>query len=126
LRLRRLPPIFAADPAEIMALIHQQAGWPDFKWDASSLSPLLAGVRNAQGRLLGRMEGLGLPLRAQATLTTLTADVIQSSAIEGEFLNQEQVRSSIVTKLGLDVAGMVLFRTVPASGIQRRSLCPSA
>ncbi len=90
-----------------MAFIHQQAGWPDFKWDASSLSPLLAEVRNAQGRLLGRMDGLGIPLRAQATLTTLTADVIQSSAIEGEFLNQEQVRSSIARKLGLDVAGMV-------------------
>ena len=98
---------FAAYSAEIMAFIHQQAGWPDFKWDASSLSPLLAEVRNAQGRLLGRMDGLGIPLRAQATLTTLTADVIQSSAIEGEFLNQEQVRSSIARKLGLDVAGMV-------------------
>ena len=98
---------FAAYSAEIMAFIHQQAGWPDFKWDASSLSPLLAEVRNAQGRLLGRMDGLGIPLRAQATLTTLTADVIQSSAIEGEFLNQEQVYSSIARKLGLDVAGMV-------------------
>lgn len=90
-----------------MAFIHQQAGWPDFKWDASSLSPLLADVRNSQGRLLGRMDGLGLPLRAQATLTTLTADVTKSSAIEGEFLNEEQVRSSIARKLGLDAGGMV-------------------
>lgn len=63
-----------------MAFIHQQAGWPIFRWDAVSLSPLLADVRHSQGRLLGRMEGLGLAVRAQATLTTLTADVIQSSA----------------------------------------------
>jgi Fic family protein len=90
-----------------MAFIHQQAGWPTFKWDASSLSRILAAVRHSQGRLLGRMDGLGLPLRSQATLTTLTADVIKSSAIEGELLNQEQVRSSIARKLGLDVAGMV-------------------
>ena len=90
-----------------MAFIYQQAGWPDFKWDASSLTLLLADARNAQGRLLGRMDGLGLPLRALATLTTLTADVTKSSAIEGEFLNQEQVRSSIARKLGLDVGGMV-------------------
>ena len=90
-----------------MAFIHQQISWPDFKWDASSLSQLLAGVRNTQGRVLGRMDGLGLALRTQATLTTLTADVTKSSAIEGEFLNQEQVRSSIARKLGLDVAGMV-------------------
>ena len=90
-----------------MRFIHQHTGWPDFKWDAPILSYLLAEVRNAQGRLLGRMDGLGLPLRVQATLTTLTADVTKSSAIEGEFLNQEQVRSSIARKLGLDVAGMV-------------------
>ena len=90
-----------------MRFIYQHRGWPDFKWDVSSLSSLLAEVRNTQGRLLGRMDGLGLPLRAQATLTTLTADVTKSSAIEGEFLNQEQVRSSIARKLGLDVAGTV-------------------
>jgi Fic family protein len=69
-----------------MGFIHQHRGWPDFKWDLPSLSSLLAKVRNSQGRLLGRMDGLGLPLRAQATLTTLTADVTKSSAIEGEFL----------------------------------------
>ena len=90
-----------------MAFIHQQKGWPDFRWDASSLSQLLGDVRNAQGRLLGRMDGLGLPLRAQANLTTLTADVTKSSAIEGEFLDQEQVRSSIARKLGLNVSGLV-------------------
>ncbi len=90
-----------------MAFIHQQADWPDFKWDAHSLCSLLAEVRNSQGRLLGRMNGLGLSLRAQATLTTLAADVTKSSAIEGEFLDQEQVRSSIARKFGLDVAGMV-------------------
>jgi Fic family protein len=90
-----------------MAFIHQQTGWPNFRWDDHSLSPLLADVRNSQGRLLGRMDGIGLPLRAQATLTTLTADVTKSSAIEGEILNHDQVRSSIARKLGLDVAGMV-------------------
>lgn len=90
-----------------MRFIYQHRGWPDFKWDLPSLSPLLAKVRHSQGRLLGRMDGLGLPLRAQATLTTLTADVTKSSAIEGEFLDQEQVRSSIARKLGMDVAGMV-------------------
>ena len=36
-----------------------------------------------KGGLLGLMEGLGFRLRAEASLTTLTADVIKSSAIEG-------------------------------------------
>jgi len=107
LNVRRLSANITAEFAEIMAFIHQQTGWPEFKWDASSLSLLLAEVRNAQGRLLGRMDGLGLPLRAQATLTTLTADVTKSSEIEGEHLDHEQVRSSIARRLGLDVAGLI-------------------
>jgi len=48
------------------------------------------------------MEGLGFRLRAEATLTTLTFDVIKSSAIEGEHLNAEEVRSSIARRLGMD------------------------
>ncbi len=107
LNVRRLSAIIAAKSAEIMSFIHQQAGWPEFKWDASSLSPLLAEVRNVQGRLIGRMDGLGLPLREQATLTTLTADVTKSSEIEGEYLDHDQVRSSIARRLGLDVAGLI-------------------
>ncbi len=50
------------------------------------------------------MEGLGFRLRAEATLTTLTADVIKSSAIEGERLDAEEVRSSIARRLGMDFA----------------------
>jgi hypothetical protein len=36
------------------------------------------------------MEGLGFRLRAEASLTTLTADVIKSSAIEGSLLDTAQ------------------------------------
>ena len=48
------------------------------------------------------MEGLGFRLRTEANLTTLTADVIKSSAIEGERLDADEVRSSIARRLGLD------------------------
>lgn len=57
------------------------------------------------------MEGLGFRLRAEANLTTLTADVMKSSAIEGALLDVEQVRSSIARRLGLDFGG-----NVPSSG----------
>ena len=87
--------------------VHQKASWPQLKWNDAKLLPLLANVRHQQGRLLGRMEGLGFRLRAEANLTTLTTDVIKSSAIEGELLDAAQVRSSIARRLGLDVAGNV-------------------
>ncbi|MEI6714387.1 MAG: Fic family protein [Verrucomicrobiota bacterium] len=89
-----------------MPYIYERSGWPHFTWDAAHLASILADVRNRQGRLLGRMDGLGLRLRTEASLATLTSDVLKSSAIEGEFLDPEQVRSSIARRLGLDLAGL--------------------
>ncbi len=88
-----------------MSYIHQNPDWPNLRWNNAKLLPLLADVRHRQGRLLGRMEGLGFRLRAEASLTMLTSDVIKSSAIEGSLLDAEQVRSSIARRLGLDFGG---------------------
>jgi len=88
-----------------MEYIHEQLGWPELHWNEARLATLLAEVRHRQGRLLGRMEGLGLGLRSEAQLSTLTSDVVKSSAIEGEKLDVEEVRSSIARRLGLEHAG---------------------
>lgn len=90
-----------------MAYIWQKDDWPDLHWDESALAGLLAQVSREQGRLLGKMEGLGFELRNEAHLRTLTEDVVKSSEIEGERLPPDQVRSSIARRLGLDVAGLV-------------------
>ena len=52
------------------------------------------------------MEGLGFEFRQEAELKTLTNDVVNSSAIEGENLNPDEVRSSIARRLGFDIAGL--------------------
>jgi Fic family protein len=49
---------------------------------------------------------LGFPLQQEAVLQTLTEDVLKSSEIEGERLDQSQVRSSIARRLGIDVGGV--------------------
>lgn len=87
--------------------IYQIRNWPEFHWDHEKLVPFLAQVRHRQGRLLGRMEGLGFILQAEASLQTLTLDVLKSSEIEGELLDPDQVRSSIARRLGMDVAGLI-------------------
>jgi Fic family protein len=101
--------VFTAPSAENAGVkyIHEHLEWPRLQWDDARLLPLLAEIRHRQGRLLGRMEGLGFRLRAEANLTTLTADVTQSSAIEGERLDAAQVRSSLARRLGLDFGGGV-------------------
>ena len=87
--------------------IHQNENWPNFTWETDEIVNLLSEARNLQGRLLGKMESLGFDLRNEALLETLTLDVLKSSEIEGEYLNPEQVRSSIARRLGIEIAGSV-------------------
>lgn len=87
--------------------IHEYDDWTNFTWDNNRVMLKLGEARNLQGRLLGRMESLGFELQNEAVLNTLALDVIKSSEIEGEFLDVEQVRSSIARRLGIDIAGAV-------------------
>lgn len=86
--------------------IHQQKNWPNFKWDNDIVLPYISSARDLQGRLIGRMEGIGFDLRDEAVLETITEDVIKSSEIEGELLNPEEVRSSVAKRLGMDISGL--------------------
>jgi Fic family protein len=86
--------------------IHERKEWPEFHWDQARLAGLLVEARHLQGRLLGRMEALGFQLREEATLQTLTQDVVKTSEIEGEKLDAGQVRSSIARRMGLDIGAL--------------------
>lgn len=88
-----------------MKYIHQLAKWPEFTWDQERIATQLAGARMKQGLILGRMRSLGFDVRETATLQMLTEEVVQSSAIEGEKLNKESVRSSVARRLGIREAG---------------------
>ena len=88
--------------------IHLRSTWPDFQWESERLLEPLAALRGKQGHLLGSLESLGFRLKEEASLQTLTLDVVKSSEIEGENLPEDQVRSSIARRLGLDVAGVVV------------------
>ena len=83
----------------------RETGWPEFTWDAAALAGALAAVRHKQAA--PRQDG-GSRFRPApgGSLTALTDEVVKSSAIEGENLNPEEVRSSIAQRLGLDVAGL--------------------
>lgn len=87
--------------------IYKLPEWPHFIWDQEAITPVLTSVRYEQGHLLGRMENLGFKLREDATLLTLTQDVLKSSEIEGENLDVQQVHSSIARRLGMDIGGLI-------------------
>ena len=90
-----------------MPFIHQREDWPTFRWNHEALSTRLGTVRHRQGRLIGHMGALGFTLRSEAVLATLTEDVLKSSEIEGEYLDKDQVRSSIARRLGMDIGGLI-------------------
>ena len=87
--------------------IHQLNEWPEFTWDEEKLIGLLSSTRHKQGRLIGKMEGLGFSLQSEAMLQTMTLEILKSNEIEGEILDSDQVRSSLARRLGLDVAGII-------------------
>ena len=86
--------------------IWQAKDWPNWRYDLATLAGSMAEVSRAQGLLMGRLADVGMALRDQASLVTLTEDVIKTSEIEGETLNVESVRSSIARRLGVDIGAL--------------------
>jgi Fic family protein len=80
--------------------IWQQPDWPNFSWDKTTVEPIVRQTRLNQGILLGKMFGHSQDQK-ESLLDTLLANIIHSSAIEGEKLNAFSVRSSLANKLGL-------------------------
>ena len=82
--------------------IWQQPDWPDFNWQAERLTALLRECVQAQGQLMGMAGSVGNSLSAQTELDALLQNIVTSSAIEGEQLDVESVRSSLARRLGLE------------------------
>ena len=81
--------------------IWQLAGWPAMSVDAAGVAPALLEATGAVSRLHGRMELLDGSARDEALLITLTDNAVLSSAIEGEVLRADSVRSSLANRLGI-------------------------
>ena len=87
--------------------IYEQSDWPHFRWQQEELAGLLEEVLGAKRRLLAQVDLLGMERRREAVLDTITGDVLKSSEIEGEFLDPDQVRSSVARGLDLPYVGLV-------------------
>ena len=83
--------------------IWQQPDWPNFHWQEAVVQPLLRIVRLKQGILLGKTGGVCNEVTLETALDNLLQNIISSSAIEGEQLNAQSVRSSLAKRLGLNL-----------------------
>jgi Fic family protein len=86
--------------------IWQQPDWPGFRWDEAYLASLLARARLAQGKVIGATRLLDANLTLEAVAAILVEDGLTTSAIEGERLDLDAVRSSVARRLGLPTAGL--------------------
>ena len=89
-----------------MTYLWQRKQWPTLHWSSEALLPLIGRARLAQGKLLTKVERLGFKLSREAQADILTEEAVTTSAIEGERLNRDSVRSSVARHLGLPAAGL--------------------
>ena len=86
--------------------IWQQDAWPAFTWQDRELVKLLREINQLQGRLVGRSAATGESQSQESQMEALLDNAINTSAIEGEELNVESVRSSLARRLGINQAGL--------------------
>ena len=86
--------------------IWQQPDWPQLTWQAEVIGNALAPARLAQGKTLGAARLLDRDLTLEAAMAILVEDGVTTSAIEGERLDIDAVRSSVARQLGLPTAGL--------------------
>ena len=89
-----------------MKYIWQHENWPKLNWESKALLPLISKARLVQGKLLAKVTHLGFNLGREAQADILTEEAVKTSAIEGERLNRESVRSSVARHLGISVVGL--------------------
>ena len=86
--------------------IWQNDKWPNFTWNNDALVSLLRDATQLQGVLLGKIGSLGAEQSLVSALDAQLQNIVQSSAIEGESLDVESVRSSLARRLGVKEAGL--------------------
>jgi len=79
---------------------------PDFIISTSSVSITRSIVESFADPAISR-SFKSISAFTKSNLEILTQDVLNSTEIEGEILDKNQVRSSIARRLGLEVSGLV-------------------
>ena len=89
-----------------MRYVWQNTNWTRFKWDNDALVQPLGRTRLCQGRLLSKVDTLGLKFSGEARAEILIEETVKTAAIEGQTLPRDSVRSSVARRLGLPTAGL--------------------
>lgn len=81
----------------------QLPDWPDFRYDCERMAALEAGFLLRHGQVTGAFQHLDASGRELLRVELLSDEAVETSRIEGQFLNRESVQSSIRRHFGLAV-----------------------
>ena len=79
----------------------QQDEWPIFSYDKKMIEPLEAEYMKTSGISLGILKSLPDNDRGNLAIELICDEAMTTSEIEGEILNRDSVRSSIIQEFGL-------------------------
>ena len=79
----------------------QQNDWTKFSYSLHGMADLLYAFAENSGRLSGSLHAMPAEEQLHLTIDNMVAEAIKSSEIEGEFLNRQDIYSSIQKNLGL-------------------------
>jgi Fic family protein len=79
----------------------QQPDWPHFSYELDALQPELLAFVTSFGKVDGIRLGLLPSQQWDAVIDQMISEAMRTSAIEGEFLNRNDVYSSICNNLGI-------------------------
>ena len=79
----------------------QHPQWPHFDFDLSGIHDLLYQYAPETRVLLSKVQQLSHNIQDDAMLDIMTSEALKTSEIEGEFLRDEDIRSSLKKELGM-------------------------
>lgn len=84
-----------------MKYIWQHPEWPNFEYDLSSVQETLYAYAKVAGEVSGGFQQIQEADQQDALLDIIVAEALKTSEIEGEYYDQEDVRSSLRNQLGI-------------------------
>jgi Fic family protein len=95
--------------------VWQRPDWPQWRWAETTLSDTLSAIQRKQDFLAGLAQGLDGDHLNLAIAELTTRETVSTSAIEGVTLDPDEIRSSIMRRLGLGVSDDRADRLSPAA-----------
>ncbi|WP_417873845.1 Fic family protein [Xanthomarina gelatinilytica] len=81
----------------------QKPEWPKFTYSLDQVEDLFFEYMSHVGQLDGYLKGLDRNEQIETIIQIMVAEAIKSSEIEGEYLEREDVKSSVRNNLGLNI-----------------------